>query len=162
MKAKRLLFLIMTICLASGVRAQFYDGPEDIYYYVKYENGEYGKIAQIFNFDGKKAFNLTYKYDEVNEVKQNLLSNPNYYEELIETLDYNMFFIESNSSGTIYGYSYNDDLKFTFSKDRQFVTTWQKVQGLYGNTIIEFRYKKVDKSYFRVGRSRTPSGKMYE
>ena len=83
MKAIRLLFLIMAICLTSGVRAQFYDGPDDIYYYVaeyhehdeykstsfsagyytgrtlrdRYEDENKAKVL-IFNFDGTKAASL--------------------------------------------------------------------------------------------------------
>ena len=40
MKAKRLLFLVMAICLASGVKAQFYDSADDIYYYLEYSKTE--------------------------------------------------------------------------------------------------------------------------
>lgn len=164
MKAKRLLFLVMAIGLASGVKAQFYDGPDNIYYYVKYENGEYkyNDVAAVFNFDGKKAFNLSHGTRDVSEIKQNLLKNPNYYEDLLETSDYNLFFIESNSSGIIYSKD-EHSTKWIFSKDRIFLTTRQELGSVNGRPVIlEFQYKKVDKSFFKVGRSKTPSGTMYE
>lgn len=61
MKAKRLLLLVMAICLASGVKAQFYDEPDDIYYYVSCDgNGQVDDdgYVLIFNFDGNKACEL--------------------------------------------------------------------------------------------------------
>jgi hypothetical protein len=88
MKELRFLLLSMAICLASGVKAQFYDSADDIYYYVEsyteveektqvYWNGmptarweKTGKVRKenanegsesvmIFNFDGMKAAELT-------------------------------------------------------------------------------------------------------
>ena len=50
----------MAICFASGVKAQFYDSADDIYYYISYDettNPGYlpNRWVYIFNFDGKKA-----------------------------------------------------------------------------------------------------------
>ena len=60
------MLLGLAICLAGGVIAQFYDGPNDIYYYLlESENGKTvsksNQRVYIFNFDGRKAamLNLT-------------------------------------------------------------------------------------------------------
>lgn len=185
MKAKRLLFLVMAICLASGVNAQFYDGPDDIYYYVevytesdemvqslgplgmpslKWEKTgkkekkypkEGSEHVMIFNFDGTKAAELSgyLMGTEIYNVRKKLQDNSSYYEDKVETTVYN-FKYSTSSSGTTYK---DGSYLLIFSSDR--------------NTLIEDHepawawrryYKRVDKSYFRVGRSRTPSGKMYE
>ena len=53
MKAKRLLFLVMAICLASGVKAQFYDGHSDIYFYITAKDD--------FNQNGPNEVTIPYK-----------------------------------------------------------------------------------------------------
>ena len=61
MKGFRFLLLAMAICLASGVKAQFYDGPDDIYYYVAcddYMKPKENGYAIVLNFDGNKACDL--------------------------------------------------------------------------------------------------------
>lgn len=155
MKAKRLLFLVMAICLASGVRAQFYDGPDDIYYYW---SEEYNSVM-IFNFDGKKAFNLSWDFEKLPEVKKNFLNNPNYYEDRLEALDYNLVFVSSNSSEVVYRWNDSFGVKFIFSKDRQSAKRWHQLSPSY---VQEVTYKKVDKSFFKSGRSRKPSSTMHE
>ncbi len=183
MKAKRLLFLVMAICLASGVKAQFYDGPDDIYYYVEvyHEKDEYvstsltsgyytgRKIKEIpeerkakvyiFNFDGLKAARLSsnFTYDYVEDIKSNLKSSPSYYEDKIETTEYDVKFVSSSSSGTKYEKGWNT---YTFSNDRNTLRVVQTPTE--GSHPCSWDFKRVDKSYFKVGRSRTPSGKMYE
>ena len=182
MKAKRLLFLVMAICLASGVNAQFYDGPDEIYYYVceYHEHDEYistsftsgyysGRTLRdkpeeneakvvIFNFDGTKAALLCYfNSTAVREVKSALAKTPSYYEDKVETTEYNLRY-EPSSSGVTY--KLNDHEKFTFSSDRNTLKeVWTYSDGTHPRTWV---YKRVNKSYFKIGRSRTPSGKMYE
>lgn len=62
MKAKRLSFLVMAMCLASGVKAQFYDSADDIYFYLLESDGGsksiYSSEVLVFNFDGRKACQL--------------------------------------------------------------------------------------------------------
>lgn len=181
MKVKRLLFLVMVICLASGVKAQFYDSAEEIYYYLlKSEDGkapdENHQQVAIFNFDGKKA---CVEYDWLEEVKSNLKKDPDYYPELFENKEYDLEYSYS-SYGTCYkSFSTSSDFypnigritrkhwdTYEFSSDRSSLTRNSRVTGTNGfNTQTgdtKRIYKKVDKSYFKVGRSRTPSGTLYE
>ena len=209
MKTKRLLFLVMAICLASGVKAQFYDEADDIYYYVE-DHHEYeeikstqdsyfdfflgrkmylptftttktGKIIKepregdsrlvmVFNFDGKKAADLTgvYRGWDIPTIKKILLQSPSYYEDEVETTDYNLIYSSSsykeiknswksastNSSWTVY--KKGSEL-FVFSPDRNTLILDTSINH---NGIIY--YKRVDKSFFKVGRSRTPSNTMHE
>lgn len=186
MKAKRLLFLVMAICLACGVKAQFYDGPDDIYYYVEYKNGSFVEngCVLIFNFDGIKAAELSGKYSrmniwyragvKINDVKDNIKSNPLYYEEKVESEEYELTYmsnkayqcksIRSHQGGNAY-------INFNFSSDRNtldfsyhywYTDPLSRLNGYYGWKDEEKTYKRVDKSFFKVGRSRTPSGTLHE
>ena len=174
MKAKRLLLLVMAICLASGVNAQFYDGPDDIYYYVAAEDfwnetnsaevNKTGYWAYVFNFDGRKATHFGGQYSRDGIISY-LQQNPNYFEEKVETADYSRIkYVSSSGSETIYEYPWVGSTKIWlyFSADRKVLisrvmnSTGPKDKG-DGN-----KYIRVDKSFFRVGRSRTPSGTMYE
>lgn len=175
MKAKRLLFLVMAICLASGVKAQFYDSADDIYYYVEYKNGEFAENAsvRVLNFDGKKAAVLNHNYFDgdgdgpfylnLSKIKNKLREQPDYFEQQIETTDYNVIYTAPASyifkSGYRNGgryYSYTET--WTFSSNRDFL--YETSEG-WGNNNKK-TYKRVFKSFFRVGRSRTPSGTIYE
>lgn len=184
MKAKRFLLFVMAICLASGVKAQFYDSADDIYYYVICNDEE--KIVEtgytlIFNFDGKKAANLApsklsgWHGQYVNDVKSNLRNNASFYEERVEVSDYDIIFVSSSSSNTTYKMrdeyhdatmytdSYTYIQKFVFSSDRD--KLYYVIESNHSNgktTTNKYTYKRVDKSFFRVGRSRTPSGTMHE
>ena len=180
MKAKRLLFLVMAICLASGVKAQYYDSADDIYYYVEYEDGEYKSDVKVFNFDGRKACVWN---SSVSSLKSTFKDSPSYYEDKVETTEYELRYRSSNT----YMEGEDDDKKsykkYTFSYDRNILTyinhygtphynmprppssPW----GLWtpGEWITIWHndktiYKRVDKSYFKVGRSRTPSSTMHE
>ena len=185
MKSKRLLFLIMAICLASGVKAQFYDSADDIYYYVCeydekdeyiwsgsiFDKGYYtGKKIQlkhegndakvlIFNFDGTKAALLcSNNATVVREVKSNIGKTPSYYEDKVETTDYTLRYEPSSTSGVTY--KKNDSESFIFSSDRNTLRElWTFTDGSHPCSWV---YKRVDKSYFKVGRSRNPRGTMYE
>lgn len=169
MKAKRSLFLVMAICLASGVKAQFYDGPNDIYFYItaKDEFNQNGPneitdyyqnpVVEVFNFDGLKAVNWT---GTVSSVKERLLENPNYFEDQEENVEYKLQYVASSGSGTNYKYySYGSWTTLHFSADRKVLyTRWPWNQG------DSSRYVRVDKRYFKpnLGRSRTPKGTLYE
>lgn len=174
MKGIRFLLLVMAICLASGVKAQFNDSADDIYYYVKYADGEYKDDVIIFNFDGQKAckWNMS-----VSVVKSSLSSNPSYFEDKVETTEYDLKYTSSNT----YRYKksgseeYDD---YQFSYDRNTLTKIVHYQVIitpgvpgggfnYSKSYKEWRenkyiYKKVEKSYFKIGRSRTSSNTMYE
>lgn len=170
MKAKRLLFLVMAICLASGVKAQFYDSADDIYYYVEdvtkktivtRDNGTTYTLAApndpgawIFNFDGRNA--CGFGYGGVSMVKGYLKENPNYFEEKIETEEYDVVFSEATATEIIYKSGIST---FKFSKDRK--TLVIKSHYSWGEIWTSY-YNKVDKSYFKVGRSRTPSNTLHE
>ena len=174
MKAKRLLFLVMAICLANGVKAQFYDSADDIQYYVTFENGKVKDTgwAVVFNFDGRKAcVDMT----SIEKIKTNLRKSASFYEDWIENAEYRVEYISNNTYQTK-GLFAGEYYKFTFSNDRQTLTLVDhcKVAVMnytpYGPVLSgreewkdkTYTLKKVDKSYFRVGRSRNPSGTMYE
>lgn len=192
MKAKRFLFLVMAICLASGVRAQFYDGPDDIYYYLlESENGKTvsknNQRVYIFNFDGRKAAMLNLKPnspdEKIADVQANLQRNPDYYAEKVETTKYDMEY-KSSSYKTVYELEYTSRVMdtglmpghvwvthyndtFEFSSDRNTLILDRIRKGHMANGTPtthndKLIFKKVDKSFFRVGRSRTPSGTIYE
>lgn len=187
MKAKRLLILVMAICLTSGVRAQFYDNADDICYYVEVgDDGEFrdNGAVRIFNFDGRKAALLNFRalsdsweWDNVSEVKKKIKSNPDYYEYKVENNEYDLHFSSSNSYvhkislsifDSIVGRQDNDETHtYSFSSDRK--TCTENVAGVWKNSFnnahkfsFDRKYKRVNKNYFKVGRSRTPSGTMYE
>lgn len=157
MKVKILLFLVIAICHANGINAQFYDSADDIRYYVMKEKGneEYNDSfgVLIFNFDGKKAALLSGEH--VYQVRDHLSSNPNYFEEKVETTNYNVIFVSSSLSQTIYK---QGSTLFKFSKDRTTVF----VEYGPGWESWNRTYKKVDKSFFKVGRSRIPNSTLHE
>lgn len=156
MKVKRLLFLVMAICLASGVRAQFNDGPDDIYFYVRTDNPDYyAKDVEVFNFDGEKA--CRWGYGTIQQVKDRLKENPNYFEDAVETEEYKLKFVSSYPQ-TKYQATYSFTTTFLFSSDRKYCT----VEFVNSGVKVVKKYERVNKSYFRVGRSRTPSGSLYE
>lgn len=184
MKTNGLLLLVMVISFASSAKAQFYDGPDDIYFYVEEvtETDQYyinyggnmllgtggetiytGKVDRkvpdensakvyVFNFDGKKAALLGDCY--VSTIKSNLSTNSSFYEDKVETTNYSWQYVSSSSSGVIYKSSLYGPV--TFSKDRQ------KLTKVWNNGHGRAQYKRVDKSYFRIGRSRKPSSTIYE
>lgn len=184
MKAKRLLFLVMAICLASGVKAQFYDSADDIYFYVKeyQERDEYVSTSftsgyytgrrlktkpeenkahvLVFNFDGTKAAHLGRGWagTTVSDVKSVLSGNPLYYEDLTENTEYYVKYDSSSSNEVIYKDGYGSNDTYIFSKDRN---TLKLVQSIDNHSILTV-YKRVDKSYFKIGRSRTPNSSLHE
>ncbi|MBQ9672025.1 MAG: hypothetical protein IJV34_04140 [Prevotella sp.] len=185
MEAKKLLFLVMAICLASGVKAQFYDSADEIYYYVAYEqegnDSKFGYRKQdilpqyvnvyVLNFDGMKAAPLsTYGGgDPIGVVKRNLKSNPTHYDDKVETALYEWEYVTATGGETIYTYPLDNTetskTAYCFSRDRSILSRKYEYKKSYhfprdGWEIT--RYKRVDKSYFKTGRSRTPSSGMYE
>ena len=145
MKAKRLLFLVMAICLASGVKAQFYDNADEIFY---------------------------------SEICDKMRSNINYYEDQVESANYNVYYDSSKQAYCIeYKYTLGTNLftgaphigyynyEFTFSSNREYCylncKTRDNIGGAF-NGSSRRTFKKVSKSFFKSGRSRTPSGTMYE
>ena len=83
MKVKRLLFLVMAICLASGVKAQFYSSESVYcYQYVKTINdGISSKLNRTMfyfvNFQNEMMGYTT--ASSLKYVRQKLLDNPDYY-----------------------------------------------------------------------------------
>lgn len=155
MKAKRILLLVMATCLAGGARAQFYDSADDIYYYVEDKD----KLAVlIFNFNGERAALLNLKKDGivagVSSVRDNIKENPNFYEDKVEVTEYDMKYNSSNTYSILLS-SYK--WLFRFSTDRQ-----ECYLTIINGKDRDKLYKRVDKSFFKIGRSRTPSGTMYE
>ena len=186
MKAKRLLFLVIAICLASGVKAQFYDSADDIYYYVEYKDGRFvdnGNVF-IFNFDGRKACLLGESV--VNFVKNKFKEDADYFDRRVETSEYSLEYTHS-SYYTVYqgeksNSSYsptvgsttvtNSTFRYEFSTDRETMYDKSYVVNTYYYPFEPYKktykteqnktYKRVDKSFFKVGRSRTPSSTMHE
>lgn len=155
MKAKRLLFLVMAICLASGVKAQFYDNADEIYFYVEDNNETNDKFILVFNFDGLKAcvWSTLMSY-----MKDYLKGNPNKYEDLVEETEYELRYTSNNTYKVNNGNGNYES--FLFSGDRNSLLYYHH----YSDSKHDYKkkYTRVDKSFFKVGRSRTPSGTMYE
>ena len=174
------MLLGLAICLTSGVKAQFYDSADDIYYYVECDkDGQVKDNGQvyIFNFDGRKACYWNYT---VSSVKSSLQSNPSYFEEKVETTEYNLKYTSGNTYRKSDGGEAYRDFYFSYSRSSMTETNhWLKTvvpqvnAGMYGTlpaiglaykewTDDKTNYKKVEKSFFKIGRSRTPSSTMYE
>lgn len=191
MKELRFLLLCLVICLASGVKAQFYDSADDIYYYVSCDkNGQVQEngYVLIFNFDGNKACELAglfevdpyspRTYPEANDVRKALQKNQAYYDEKMENTEYRLKY----DSGTTYKGSHHIDyvnpmgnnvwceesyvFEFLENRNKLIETETRSFgqgfsytsKGSPDKTI----FKKVSKSFFKVGRSRTPSSTMHE
>lgn len=187
MKGLRFLLIGLAICLANRVNAQFHDSADDVYYYVEYKDGNYvddGKVL-IFNFDGRKGALLSHqegqRVDKIEDVKNNIKRSPNYYEDKIETTEYNLTFVSENSYKWNNNYSlqqnrvgsfgsipmtihFKDIWTFSFSSNRSLCYfKWeQNPDQFFQPSSWTTIFKKVDKSYFKVGRSRTPSETIYE
>lgn len=171
MKAKGLLFIVMALCLTSGVRAQFYDGPNDIYYYVvETEDGtpvsKSDKNVWVFNFDGRKACQLA--IDGLKSAQTHLRENPDYYGAMVENKKYDMEYTSSSYGicyvlkdvwefttdawGTRTVYQTNT---YTFSRDRTSLTVEDKrnATGPTGNSkgLHKYVLRKVDKNYILNG-----------
>ena len=180
----------MAMCLASGVKAQFYDSADDICYYVELKDGEMSENSHvlIFNFDGMKAAILDWTNMQsckppittsyVRWVKSKIKENSTYYEDKVETTEYDLEYIGSKTyqyKGSTRSKEDKEDgssleyINFTFSYDRNTLTCkwhyWETgwyINDYFGWSTEKRTYKKVDKSFFKVGRSRTPSGTMHE
>ncbi len=190
MKVKRLLFLVMAICLASGVKAQFYDSADEIYYYVEYKDGDFVTTPKadvmIFNFDGRKAALLNRDASlgyippiaQYSDVCKNTGRSINYYEERVENVSYDVYY---DSNKRAYYLEFKSEMgrdiltgasdymyyeyEFTFSSNREmcYMKVSQRNPPYNGfNSSWTKTLKKVSKNYFKSGRSRTPSGTMYE
>lgn len=188
MKTNRWILFAMMVCLVSiiEVKAQYYDGPDDIWYYVQCdENGKiYGKNVNIvktnhsqcrvFNFDGRKACVWSYS---IENVQRDLQSNPSHFEEMIETTEYDLKYTSNDTYRQEYdGGRYTE---FHFSNSRSSLTvkyhyTAYRTGVTYMNGMafttgpfpeeedeITY-YKKVEKSFFKIGRSRTSSSTLYD
>ena len=191
MKVLRFLLFGLAICLASGVKAQFYDSADDIYYYVQCNaNGqplENGDVV-ILNFDGNKAcdlsgflqllwedeeLNILRHGCEVDDVKKRMRTNMTYYEDMVENEEYKLRHVSGNKyQGTTNTLSWTGPMGnycwlkethiFDFSYDRKSMTDNIEKNSHMGTNHDTKKFVKVDKSYFKVGRSRTPSGTMHE
>lgn len=105
MKAKRFLFLIMAICLASGVKAQIYNSEVLFYVHEDSKLSDPQTSLRIFRFqNGQCQWVADYKLKDVSD---NLKNNINYYETHsniwkrygdIDTYDSNM----SNTKWNVY------------------------------------------------------------
>ena len=132
----------------------------------------------IWNFDGHKATRLRDGYS-VNIAKEKLLKSSSFYEDLVETQDYDWTYSSASyverikndnnplndwmvsylpSHGTVYEKGSHTIDMVIFSSDRN------KMYRCDHEVVAEYlyEYKRVDKSFFKVGRSRTPSGKLHE
>jgi len=171
MKVKKILFLVMAICLASGVRAQFYDSANDIYYYVV-ESKDGTSISKqyqdvyVFNFDGRRACQLA--NDRIKTAQSNLRENSDYYGAMVETKKYDMEYT-SSSYGTCYVrkdfFSFDTEmfgtrnvyetLNFIFSSDRKTLKIHidRHTTGVAGSvdTTTDYVLKRVDKDYILNG-----------
>ena len=113
MKVKRLLFLIMAICLANGVRAQGRVYNSEVLFFHYYENTKDGAQPSITNPGAqirvirvKNGYlNLTHEYfsQPISGVIKNLKSNINYYDNIqYDKLDWSFDSEMSNSKWTVW------------------------------------------------------------
>lgn len=184
MKGLRFLLLGIAICFVCGVKAQFYDSANEICYYVTYENDQYTNGALVFNFDGKNGCILNqYQNDEgnyllytVDKIKSLIKEKPTFFEDQIEVGDYRLSYTTNNtySCSSVYKDTYYDSQlqslrtviyneinTYQFSSDRS-ILYYKCEERDHKVGITKRTYKRVDKSYFKLGRSRTPSGIMHE
>ena len=116
----------------------------------------------ILNFDGKKAACLCPAFTKVKDIKTALSNNSSVYDNKVETAIYDWEFVSSSYEGTIYKEPYHSDYNYLFLSDRTYLTITIKGHDTYWDSIEKTTFKKVDKSYFKVGRSRTPSSTLHE
>lgn len=128
--------------------------------------------VSIWNFDGRKAAQLDRQ--SLSVTKERMQKSPSYSEDLVETSDYNWKYISDSSYlremkskyswlssylpryGTMYE---RNGRPVIFSSDRY--KMYEVTDLGFGHCYI-YEYKRVDKSFFKVGRSRTPSGTLHE
>lgn len=181
----------MMISVASIAKAQFYDSADDIYYYVEVSkngnavNDVKDQYVYVLNFDGKKAAVLGrtdgLSSGSFSEIQKNIQNNPSFYEEKVETTVYDVNYAPS-SYRTSYKYekttrnwdsiagitwvaTFSNTLEFASDRNSFTLTTITNTHDAAGRPISysdKYEYKRVDKSYFKVGRSRTPSGTLHE
>ena len=186
----RLLCFVMAICFTNGAKAQFYDRADEIYYYVeeyfeheeaerkitsigwifentgkmkKEEVDKYKAYVYVFNFDGRKAAELTGFLNGLtgSDSQENLKNSPTYYEYKVENTDYGWKFESSSYGETKYNRP-NSNHSYIFSSNRN--TLKEEWYNVISNEkyLCRRTFKRVDKSFFKVGRSRTPSGTLHE
>lgn len=128
--------------------------------------------VRIFNFDGRKAAELDI-CTLVSSVKRNMQRSSSFYEEKVETTEYDLNYSSKifrndipnwltpyvPSNGTVYE---NSEKTYYFSSDRESLFEFCTFNMNSETYEYLLEYKRVDKSFFRVGRSRTPSGTLYE
>lgn len=180
-RKKKFLLLACFVCTHALSFAQFYDSADDIYFYV--DDTSNPNRCFVFNFDGTRACALNQysetttfysfygqnvgsytNYQTVNAVRYKIKQNPNYYEDRVENLDYKMYYNSSASSAsyTVYNFKRNCNQTtitdtFKFSSDRSYLYS-----NYGGGREGTRKYIRVDKSFFRTGRSRNVGGGMYE
>lgn len=135
-----------------------YDGKESI---------------QVWNFDGKKASRLGFYSFSI--AKEYINKSSSYYEDLVETSDYDWTYTSESryireakykhtwltSYLPVYGTMYeNNGFPVIFSSDRN--KMFMVCESIRKGDYYILEYKRVDKSFFKVGRSRTPSGTLHE
>ncbi|MBR1466736.1 MAG: hypothetical protein IJ607_10315 [Bacteroidaceae bacterium] len=181
MERKKIMLLVCFItCTYAMSFAQFYDSADELYFYV--DDTSNPDRCFIFNFDGTRACALNQHsgtstfigmygqnigsytdYDHFNTVRAKIKQNPNYYEDRVENLDYKMYYDSSASSSyTVYKFKRNWNQTtttdvFEISPDRDYLYC-----NYGGGRNGSRKYIRVDKSFFRSGRSRNVEGGMYE
>lgn len=162
MKGFRFLLLVMAICLASGVKAQFED-EEKVYLYIyserSIENGNTDITKVIF-----KNHNMYCSNENVKSIKSNLIKNSSYLDDIEYHINnpkrwsgskgprsYNGA-LSTSSSRVVYTDNYNGDAfwgekgytkHYAFSKDKKSLVTW--IDG----EEDKYYYILVDESYFK-------------
>ena len=203
---KQLLFTMVIFISVTMSYAQIEDRADEIHYFVKCEESDLmfdtepevhdNTEVLIFNFDGKKACLLNYVpgigVDVLKKVKQNMRTNPDYYEDLVETNDYDVKYVTAelftyvyqldrqeishetitgNGLEIIHYYSdkyyirYFDSAPSSLKRVSDWVfycPAYPLFPGAGKHIITENHFMKVPKSFFRSGRSKTPSKKMIE
>lgn len=147
---KRILFVLLTLCLAAGARAQFYD--TEVHYYIK-QGTELtnSSIVWAFTFDGRKLVSramakseITAKFRQdanyMDELLRPRLDNPNYGYDFDEdlttprTVVYASKWTSNSQSRVTYNQNGSSDpirgrAYIAFTQDRKRMVTWNMEDG---------------------------------
>lgn len=145
----------------------------------------------VFNFDGRKAAILNWNesglsWTGIEDIKSKMKISTNYFEQQVETTDYDLKYVSYNkysvskryvgvcqNANPVFGSSEVIDERniiFEFSSSRDYCDVVEEGTTIFPNWpphlnrsfTYKYKYKRVDKSFFKVGRSRTPSGTLHE
>ena len=175
---KRLLILTLFVFVISNLSfAQFYDSGEQLSIYVDPNKSEDSNpMVYMFYFEGKKGVCI---HTTMLRFKRELKNNPKYWENQMDSEEFNMTYYDSDYNTTTYkhkeyhtgmgGYSSSVYYTFIFSDDRSSLTIKYSHSISIGpgsgssNASDTYYLKKVDKKdYLPRGLRNIESDVIYE